>query len=53
MTEIVTFMLTAVYAQCAMLRIREDYINKGKPLGEKVYLDILCFVCTCMYQKSE
>jgi hypothetical protein len=35
MAEIVTFLLTVVYAQSALLRIREYYINKGKPLVEK------------------
>lgn len=37
MGEIVTFLLTTVYAQSALLRIREYYLNKGKPLLIKVY----------------
>ena len=36
MAEMVTFMLTAVYAMSAFLRIREVYLNKGKTLTEKV-----------------
>ena len=38
MVELVTFFLTVVYAQSALMRIREVYINKGKTLGEKVCL---------------
>lgn len=42
MGEIVTFLLTAVYAQSAFLRIREYYLNKGKPLFEKVLTTKWC-----------
>lgn len=35
MGEIATFLLTAVYARSAFLRIREYYLNKGKPLLAK------------------
>jgi len=38
MAEMVTFMLTAVYAMSAFLRIREVYLNKGKTLTEKVVM---------------
>ena len=38
MAEIVTFLLTAVYAQSALLRLREYYLNKGKLLLEQVGL---------------
>ena len=40
MAGIVTFLLTAVYAQSALLRIREYYLNKGKALVEKVRIVI-------------
>lgn len=47
MGEIVTFLLTVVYAQSAFLRIREYYLNKGKPLLEKV-LTIIVIVYLCL-----
>ena len=53
MAELVTFFLTVVYAQSALLRVREMYINKGKVLGEKVCAQPLCldpclFVSVCL-----
>ena len=56
MAEIVTFFLTVVYAQSALLRIREYYVNKGKPLAEKVNTCIWIIITlnervphTCIY----
>ena len=35
MATMVTFSLTAVYAQSAMLRLREYYMNQGKNLPKQ------------------
>ncbi len=34
MTQMVAFLLTAVYAQSALLRIREVYLNQGVVLSQ-------------------
>jgi len=47
MAEMVTFMLTAVYAMSAFLRIREVYLNKGKTLTEKV---VMCGAILAYFQ---
>ena len=49
MAEIVTFLLTAVYAQSALLRVREYYLNKGKILVEQVLLKVSVCPTYCLY----
>ena len=48
MAGIVTFLLTAVYAQSALLRLREYYNNKGKLLPEQVIIEPAPIWCIFM-----
>ena len=48
MAGIVTFLLTVVYAQSALLRLREYYNNKGKLLPEQVIIEPAPIWCIFM-----